>query len=69
MYHKAFANGWHPWEQLGGSFSSPPAVVSWGPDRLDIFALGKDFSVRHKTWAFQWLPSQLGWEDIGGAFQ
>ena len=69
MYHKARWNGWHPWEQLGGIFSSPPAVVSWGPDRLDIFALGKDFGVYHKAWAQQWFPSQLGWEGIGGGFQ
>ena len=48
MFHKAWWNGWHPspgWEYLGGGFTSPPAVCSWGPDRLDIFALGLDGSM------------------------
>ncbi|HMG37445.1 MAG TPA: hypothetical protein VKM94_26305 [Blastocatellia bacterium] len=30
------------WEALGGRFNSPPAVASWGADRLDIFGLGTD---------------------------
>jgi hypothetical protein len=42
------------------------AVESWGPDRLDIFALGKDFDVWHKAWAQGWFPSQMDWELIGG---
>jgi len=25
-----------------------------GPERLDIFALGKDFGVWHKAWAQRW---------------
>jgi len=45
------------WEPLGGVFSSPPAVVSWGPNRLDIFGLGTDRQMRHKVWdGIAWKP-------------
>jgi hypothetical protein len=39
-----------------------------GPERLDIFALGKDFGVWHKAWAQRWHPSQTGWEPLNGSF-
>jgi hypothetical protein len=73
MLHKAWANGeWHPspgWERLGGSFNSPPAVASWGPNRLDIFALGRDDQMFHKAWAEgRWHPSPTTWEPLGGLF-
>jgi hypothetical protein len=46
------------WTWLGGAFSSPPAVVSWAPNRLDIFGLGDDRAMYQKTWdGSQWLPS------------
>jgi hypothetical protein len=68
MYHKWF-NGldWGPrdWEPLGGVFTSPPAAVSWGLNRLDIFGLGQDHSIFHKSWdGSNWGP----WEPLGGVF-
>lgn len=30
------------WESLNGVLTSQPSVVSWGPNRLDVFALGTD---------------------------
>jgi hypothetical protein len=30
------------WEDLGGKCSSPPAVASWGANRVDIFGIGTD---------------------------
>ncbi len=30
------------WESLGGVLTSPPSVVSWGNNRLDVFGLGTD---------------------------
>ena len=57
------------WTSLGGAFTSPPAVVSWAPNRLDIFALGDDRAMYQKTWdGSQWLPSHDGWTSLGGAF-
>jgi hypothetical protein len=57
------------WEALGGVFHSPPAAVSWGANRLDIFGLGTDNQMYHKSWdGFQWGPSTTGWEALGGVF-
>jgi hypothetical protein len=41
-YHKAWTgNQWQSdWENLGGVFTSPLAVSSWGNNRLDVFGLG-----------------------------
>ena len=35
---------WHAWESLGGELASgrAPAASSWGSDRLDVFAAGRD---------------------------
>jgi hypothetical protein len=61
MYHKAWAGNWVPpalnWEPLGaapceGGFNndSAPAAVSWGANRLDVFAVGADSQMYHKCW-------------------
>jgi Repeat of unknown function (DUF346) len=43
--------------------------VSWGPDRLDIFGLGTNNEMFHKSWdGISWGPSQTGWEALGGVF-
>jgi hypothetical protein len=73
MYHKYWNGAWGPsqtdWEALGGTFNSPPVVVSWGENRLDIFGLGTDNQAYHKAWTGSaWSPSQTGWEAIGGTF-
>jgi hypothetical protein len=68
MYHKDW-NGqqWSAgWEPLGGVFNSPPTVVSWGANRLDIFGLGLDNQMYHKDWnGQQW---SAGWQALGGIF-
>jgi len=38
---------WGPWESLGGRLASAPAVVSWAPGRLDIFARSPDDTLEH----------------------
>jgi hypothetical protein len=74
MFHKWWdGSSWGPsqtdWEWLGGTFNSPPAVVSWAPNRLDIFGLGVNNEMLHK-WrdGSSWGPSQTGWETLGGIF-
>ena len=55
---------WGGWESLGGVVTSPPRAVSWGPDRLDLFALGQDHGLWHRWWdGANWG----GWESLGGA--
>jgi hypothetical protein len=70
MFHKAWGEdiGWRPskteWEFLGGTFSSPPAAVCWGNDRLDIFALGIANDMFHKAWDGDWRPSKTDWHRL-----
>jgi hypothetical protein len=79
MYHKWWdgigGSFWRPsltdWDNLGGAFpfTSPPAAVSGGANRLDIFALGLDKAMYHKWWDGRaWLPSKTDWEPLGGVF-
>jgi hypothetical protein len=57
---------WHGWEDLGGPISSPPAVSSWGANRLDVFAMGGDGKLNHKWWNGSiWQ----GWQSLGGVFK
>ncbi|KAF2169268.1 hypothetical protein M409DRAFT_52531 [Zasmidium cellare ATCC 36951] len=43
-------NGWKDWSEKGVAFSSPPSIVSWGPDRFDVFGVDANQTVRHKYW-------------------
>ncbi|HEV7505817.1 MAG TPA: hypothetical protein VGS07_12985 [Thermoanaerobaculia bacterium] len=43
--------------------ASAPAVVSWGPNRIDCFARGVDQHLWHRWWdGVSWK----GWQDLGG---
>ena len=35
------------WESLGGTITSAPAAVSWGPNRIDVFARGQNQNLIH----------------------
>jgi hypothetical protein len=60
--------GWTGWDSRGGYLITAPAISSWAPGRLDIFALGGDHSMQHL--AFDWsFPSgwqDWGWDALGG---
>lgn len=79
MYHKAWGStGWYPsaigWENLGGpapvggpnsgGFNTQPAVVCWGANRIDVFALSNENRMLHKAFNGSWQD----WEDLGGQF-
>src|SRR5436190_2026162 len=52
------------WESLGGSFTSAPAICSWGVGRLDVFGRGEDFALWHKWFdGAKWSD----WEALGGS--
>ena len=54
---------WGAWESLGGIITSPPAAVSWGANRVDVFALATDSSLAHRGWDGNGWG---GWESLGG---
>jgi hypothetical protein len=54
---------WSGWEKLGGVLNSDPAAVSWGSDRIDVFARGTDNALIHIWWnGATWSE----WENLGG---
>src|SRR5215211_260029 len=51
------------------SSNANPIVVSWAPDRLDIFVRGANSGMFHKSWNGQtWLPSPTAWDALGEEF-
>jgi len=34
------------WTSLGGTLTTAPSAVSWGANRIDVFALGPDTACR-----------------------
>lgn len=73
LYHKSYnaqadakGNHWSPaWENLGGDFTSTPVAISPANDRVDVFGLGPDQGMLHRTrtgtvWS--------AWEELGGCF-
>jgi serine/threonine protein kinase len=48
----------------GIPFTFSPAVVSWGPDRIDLFGRGTDGAIYHNYWDGSWHT----FESLGGNF-
>jgi len=44
------------------------SAVTWAPGRLDIFGLGTDDQMYHKSWEGNWGPSISGYDALGGKF-
>jgi hypothetical protein len=57
------------WVSLGGDFAHPPAIVSWEPGRLDLFAVAQGGAMYHRAWGTSdgWWPAE-GWQNLGGEF-
>jgi serine protease AprX len=52
---------------MGGTLLGSPTVVSWGPNRLDIFVVGTNRALYHKWFdGSNWGPSLTGYEFMGG---
>lgn len=76
VLHKSYFDeregGWYPankgWSNLGGTIQQPPAIISWGSDRLDLFVCGSDRCLWHKCHNEEggWYPSKQGWNSLGG---
>lgn len=67
VYYRTKSRGqWQgDWVSLGGAFSGPPAVVSWGASRLDVFGVGTDTAMYHKAYGGTW---DANWTSLGGQF-
>jgi len=64
MWHKWWDHGrWSDWVSKGGILRSDPAVVSWGPDRVDTFHRGTDNALWH-NWSIN--GGWSGWQSLGG---
>ena len=37
-----YGTRWSGWNRRGGILIRPPNIVSWGPNRLDVFGIGVD---------------------------
>lgn len=56
---------WSDFQNHGGNLASPPAAVSWGTNRIDVFAVFNDGSLNHIWWDGQiWNE----WENLGGNY-
>ncbi len=56
------AEGWSPWREVAIDMMTGPAVTSWEPGRLDLFAVGWDLRLHRRTFADgAWQP----WETLG----
>jgi hypothetical protein len=66
LWHRAWSNGWFPWERIGTEvLSSGPSAVSWGNGRLDMVARNAT-GIRH--W---WFENPGSWnlaENFTGTF-
>ncbi|WP_327096087.1 DUF346 domain-containing protein [Nocardia vinacea] len=63
VFRVAGETGWSGWESLGGTITTAPVPVSWGPGHLDVFARGGDNALWHKWWTGK---TWSGWESLGG---
>ncbi len=55
--------GWADWESLWGTLASDPAAASWGENRIDVFAMGPDRSLRHICYDTSLGGYEGGWQD------
>jgi hypothetical protein len=54
---------WGGWESLGGILVSQPKALAWGPNQMDVFAVGTDHAVWHRSWQGAGWGR---WESLGG---
>src|SRR4029077_19668924 len=47
LYHVYWNGSSWNWQYLGGVISSHPSAVSWGVNRVDVFAVGTDGHMYH----------------------
>jgi hypothetical protein len=74
LYHKVWTgllDSSDPWEVVGGDIADAPAIVSSGPNHLDVFVISTDQAMYHKAWDSTngWQPADpSSWDPLGGSF-
>jgi hypothetical protein len=61
--------GFMNWTLLEGAVIAQPGAVSWGPDRLDVFAVGPNDHLYHRYSGDNgqtWYPAGGSWEYLAG---
>ncbi|WP_158771452.1 hypothetical protein [Streptomyces sp. NRRL S-340] len=73
LFHRVQnGNTWENWREIGSRFLSGPAVSTWGPNRLDVFAKSWDHNLLHRfcngqAWS-EWLDlGVIGTDDAPAA--
>ena len=71
MYHKRLwgnpeKDDLSAWEWLGGIFTSAPAAIAWGAERVDVFGVGMDHAMYQRTANGETWSAN--WQSIGGTF-
>lgn len=66
---KLFFDGaaWTQFEDFGGSGLSRHTTLTWPDGHMEVFALGADKAIWHKTWNLA-AESWSDWENMGGTF-
>jgi hypothetical protein len=54
---------WGGWDTQGGIITFSPAATFWGTGRIDIFAIGQDRQLWHKSFH---TGAWAGWQPLGG---
>jgi hypothetical protein len=67
----SYNGSWSNWTSISGNISvqAEAEAISWGPNRIDVFAWGTDNSLLHKSFDGTnglWTPSS-GFEILGGS--
>ncbi|KAI4272657.1 MAG: hypothetical protein L6R38_006551 [Xanthoria sp. 2 TBL-2021] len=56
-------------EILGTELAKPPAAVTWGADRLDVFGLDDHNMIKHQFYdGSAWKPNAAEFKNLGGAY-
>jgi len=73
LYHKYLSNStWGPstydWDDRKGQLQNAPEVISWGDNRLDVFAIGEGNGLNTMSWNTSNQADWGSWIPLGGSF-
>lgn len=66
LYRMYSDGAWADYKDIGGTWTSPLAVVAWGEGRLDVVGRGTDMDIWHRAFDSKDGAWQPQWESLGG---